>query len=210
MPKPQGPVRSEDGYATGRATKQAIVERAAEAFAQRGFHGASLRAIAREAGVDHSTLLHHFGTKTDLLLAVLAWHDEQHLTPVRPAEISADTLIEGLVSTARRNAESPGLVQLLSIMNAEAGAPGHPARAHLQQRHRVLQNLLADAIHRHRRNDIGGAAHLTPEAQAALIIATWDGLQVFDALHPGQIDLAGLLAHTLRGVFASPPAPAGG
>lgn len=212
-----------DGYASGRTTKSSIVERAAEAFAQSGFHGASMRSIARAAGVDHSTLIHHFGNKTNLLLAVLEWHDMQHLPAGMPATFNPEEItlnpaeLAGmLVAVAERNARAPGLVRLLGMLSAEAASEDHPARAALQARHQALRGVLASAIRTQRENasapvtaDPGSEApegkgptaqegDLSPEATAALIIATWDGLQSYDALHPGEIDVPTMLAHVLR------------
>lgn len=190
------------GYTNGRATKAEIVARAAESFAKNGFYGASVRGIAREAGVDHSTLIHHFGSKTMLLLAVLEWHDAQNGSPVSAqSPATAESIAAGLVSVAKRNRAAPGLVQLLSVMSAEAGSAAHPARPALRDRHRILIEVISSAIERQRSS--GAVAHdgLTPEEGAALVLATWEGLQVYDALHPGDIDLPDLLERTLRRTF---------
>lgn len=189
------------GYATGRATKKSIVASAANAFSQKGFYGASLRSIAAEAGVDHSTLIHHFGNKTHLLLAVIAWHDQQQFRDEFPRRLTADALVESFVNAARSNQASPGLVQLLSILNAEAGVPGHPARDTLQRRHRRLVSLFTWVIRRQRARLQLPDNGLTPKERAALIVATWDGLQVFDALNPGVIDIPAHLGRTLRHAF---------
>ncbi|KQM82707.1 TetR/AcrR family transcriptional regulator [Agromyces sp. Leaf222] len=199
-------IRHLEGYVNGRATKHQIVARAAEAFAQQGFHGASVRGIARAAGVDHSTLLHHFGDKTSLLLAVLEWQDAQHLpvdfsssAPSLPS--SPETVADGFVATAERNVGAPGLVQLLSVMTAEAGAPDHPARELLQRRQQIPKQVIADTIRAQR---IAGAVDddgLTPEQSAAVVIATWEGLQVYDALNPCELDVPDLLGRALRRAF---------
>lgn len=194
-------VRRLEGYVNGRATKDTIVARAAESFAQQGFHGASMRGIARAAGIDHSTLLHHFGSKTALLLAVLEWHDAQHLPPEMPAHITAETVADGFEATAERNQSAPGLVQLLSVMSAEAGTPDHPARESLQQRHSVLVDVIASTIRRQREAGVAADDGLTPEQSAALIVATWEGLQVYDALHPGELDVPALVGRALRAAF---------
>lgn len=193
-----------EGYVNGRATKHQIVARAAEAFAQQGFHGASVRGIARAAGVDHSTLLHHFGDKTALLLAVLEWQDAQHL-PEDLSTLSAtptpEAVADGFVATARRNLAAPGLVQLLSVMTAEAGSPDHPARAFLQRRQQIPQRVMAETIRAQR---LAGAVDddgTTPEQAAALLIATWEGLQVYDALNPGVVDVPAALGAVLRRAF---------
>jgi AcrR family transcriptional regulator len=190
-----------EGYATGRATKLSIVESAATAFAQKGFYGASLRSIAREAGVDHSTLIHHFGNKTALLLAVIEWHDARDLPTEVPATITAEFVAEGFTATARRNAETPGLVQLLSVLTAEAGAEGHPAREALRGRHQTVTALIAWMIRTQRATTEMPPDPLSPEDRAAVVVATWDGLQMYDALHPGQLDVPALVERALRDAF---------
>ncbi len=215
--------------AMGRATKQSIVASAAAAFAHRGFYGTSLRSIAREAGVDHSTLLHHFGNKTALLLAVVEWHDMMGTPMDVPEVITAETVAEVLAQVltrsgsgaaippsdghvaeyiadrysdvATRNAAAPGLVQLLSILTAEAGAPDHPARETLQRRHEVSVRALAAVIRMQRASIATLQDDLTPEDRAAVIIATWEGLQMYDALHPGQLDVPALVRASLREAF---------
>lgn len=189
------------GYVNGRATKHAIVARAAESFAQQGFYGASMRAIARSAGVDHSTLLHHFRTKEALLIAVLEWQDAQHLPPEMPMNASAETLADGFTTVAERNQSSPGLVRLLSVVSAEAGAPDHPARVLLQQRHKVLVDIIATVIARQREAGVVADDGLTPSQRAAVIVATWEGLQVYDALNPGELDVPELVGRAVREAF---------
>ncbi|MFV0451313.1 MAG: TetR/AcrR family transcriptional regulator [Propioniciclava sp.] len=153
--------------------------------------------------MDHSTLLHHFGTKNALLVAVLGWHDEEQYRRWQvgnpgtvPLDLDTEDLIAGFVETARRNAEAPGLVRLLSTLSAEAGHDGHPARTFLQHRHELLTRVLTRAIDQARGR--GVTSDLNAADEAALIIGTWEGLQVYDALHPGQIDVPALLERTLQ------------
>lgn len=54
--------------------KSAILDAAHRHFAQHGFRGASLRDIARDAQVSLTLLNHHFGSKHDLMAAVIACH----------------------------------------------------------------------------------------------------------------------------------------
>jgi AcrR family transcriptional regulator len=51
-------------------TRAELVEAAARAFARRGFHGASIEQIAREAGYSTGAIYWHFEGKDDLFLAV--------------------------------------------------------------------------------------------------------------------------------------------
>ncbi len=58
------------GRRTGGArtdTREAILQAARRLFADRGFEGASMRAIAAEAGVDAALITHFFGSKANLL-----------------------------------------------------------------------------------------------------------------------------------------------
>ena len=52
-------------------TAQRIIQAAARVFSQQGFAGATTRAIAAEAGVNEVTLFRHFGSKKNLMLAVI-------------------------------------------------------------------------------------------------------------------------------------------
>ncbi len=54
-----------------RTTKEKIMDAAEKLFAQKGFHGASLRDITSDAGVDLALVNYHFGSKKLLLGAVL-------------------------------------------------------------------------------------------------------------------------------------------
>src|SRR5918995_3621308 len=53
-------------------TKEKILDAAERLFATHGFAGTSLRAVTKEAGVNLAAVHYHFGTKEDLLRAVLS------------------------------------------------------------------------------------------------------------------------------------------
>jgi AcrR family transcriptional regulator len=69
-------------------TREQILIAARTAFAEKGFDGASLRAIASAAGVDASLIRHYFGDKAGLLVATLQ-------LPVNPLELIMPMLAEG-------------------------------------------------------------------------------------------------------------------
>jgi AcrR family transcriptional regulator len=82
------------GGATGD-TRAAILAAARSQFAARGFAGASLRSIAREASVDPSLISHYFGDKSQLLLATME-------LPVNPIEKIAGVVAAGPDGMAER------------------------------------------------------------------------------------------------------------
>ena len=57
---------------TGSDTRGRILDAAERLFAAHGFAGTSLRAVTREAGANLAAVHYHFGTKEDLLRAVLS------------------------------------------------------------------------------------------------------------------------------------------
>ena len=66
----------------GEATRKQILEVTARRFAQHGYHGTSLEAIAKQVGVAKSSVLWHFGSKEALLYEVIQgvmskWEKEQ-------------------------------------------------------------------------------------------------------------------------------------
>lgn len=67
-PTPGGPLDESHLRPAGRATRAAIEEAARRLFAELGFEGASVRAIAGAAGVDPALVIRHFGSKEALFL----------------------------------------------------------------------------------------------------------------------------------------------
>src|ERR1700750_3377934 len=83
--------------------KKAILGAANHHFAHHGFRGASLRDIARDAEVSLTLLNHHFGSKFQLLSAVIDTHramlDERAsallaLMAARPGRFTAHDLVQ--------------------------------------------------------------------------------------------------------------------
>jgi AcrR family transcriptional regulator len=88
-------------------TRTRIVDAALDLFAEQGFHGTSMREIASAAGLTGGSLYHHFDSKEDILLAVVA-------------EIPARTGIAERVQQVLRMAnQSAALKPLLTRMCVE-------------------------------------------------------------------------------------------
>lgn len=68
-------------------TQGEILEAAGREFASRGYDGATIRGVARAAGVDPALVLHYFGSKEQLFVATLQ-------VPVNPAAILRGVLDE--------------------------------------------------------------------------------------------------------------------
>jgi len=70
-------------------TRNALVEAAAEVFARRGFHGASLEEIAETAGFTRGAIYSNFRSKEDLLLAVADLVNRKHIAAFTAAQEEA-------------------------------------------------------------------------------------------------------------------------
>ena len=65
-------------------TRQALLEAAAEVFAEHGFHGASIDMIAEAAGYTKGAVYAHFANKDELYLALL----DEHLSSEGPPSVA--------------------------------------------------------------------------------------------------------------------------
>jgi AcrR family transcriptional regulator len=79
----------------GPDTRGQILGAARRSFADRGFTGTTIRAVAAEAGVDPALVHHYFGSKDDLFLAALA-------IPVDPRELLPAVLEPGVPGAGER------------------------------------------------------------------------------------------------------------
>ncbi|MGA8246632.1 MAG: TetR family transcriptional regulator [Nocardioides sp.] len=76
-------------------TRTAILAAARTSFAEKGFAGTTIRAVAGAAGVDAALVHHYFGTKDDLFVAALE-------LPVDPRTALAPALVHGPGDAGRR------------------------------------------------------------------------------------------------------------
>jgi AcrR family transcriptional regulator len=127
-------------YAKSARQRERIIATALEYFGQQGYHGTSMREIARETGLSQAGLLHHFPSKADLLIAVLGSRDTLTGATARAAaERTADPLAS-LVAVVEENASQRELVRMFVVVSAEATDEHHPAHAYFQRRaHHVIE-----------------------------------------------------------------------
>ena len=79
-------------------SREKIIKAARELFADRGYQGATMRAIADKAGVDASLVVHFFGNKVNLLAEAIDW-------PFDPEVEMPKLLADGRRNVGRRLAE---------------------------------------------------------------------------------------------------------
>jgi len=185
------------GYAKGRAKRRDILEQATAMFGEAGYRGTSLREIAARCGLSHPGLLHHFPTKESLLLAVLEHRDEVDLERVTAGRVPGADALRRMVDLAARNAARRGIVELFTVLSAEATAADHPAHQWFVERYRRVVRELETAYAEAR--DAGDLRPgVDPATAARGLAALMDGLQIQWLLGDPRLDMAAALDAHLR------------
>lgn len=175
-----------------RVSREKIIQSAIESFAQNGFRGAKMADIAKAANLSGPGLLHHFPSKTHLLMEVLKERDRLDSERMRAAlQKSGKHFLDAGIELVEHNQTVPGLVQLFNLLVAESISPDHPAHEFFIERYQRGREHWVQAITQAQqagevRSDI------SPATLAALIFAMMDGLQVQWLLDPENIDMARL------------------
>lgn len=81
-------------------TRTALIEAAADLFAQKGFHATSLEEIAQAAGFTRGAIYKNFGSKEDILIAVVDWTIERQLAAYADALENAEASSSDRVAAA--------------------------------------------------------------------------------------------------------------
>jgi AcrR family transcriptional regulator len=194
----------------GDESKETILAAARQLFAKRGYRGTSLASIAEAAGLSQPGLLHHYPSKTALLLAVLASRDSADGRLSSPRLDAAGIgIVDGLAALVAHNESEPELVALFSMLLGEAAAADHPAHDYFVQRYQQIRARFA----RHLREAQAAqalASGIDPDALANVLIAVLDGLQ-FQWLLDRSVDMRAsyaTLAEIIRAAGASGPTAA--
>lgn len=166
--------------------RAAILDSAIAVIGERGFHGFSIRDLALRCAMTDAGLLHHFGSKTDLLLAVLDHRDAQDehaiaaLFPSDAAPRDRAEMLRVLAAIVTRNAERPELVRLYAMLRVEALAADHPAHAYFITRDRLARRRFAELL---------GPLSETPDNLARQVLGAMDGLELQWLLEERGFDL---------------------
>lgn len=155
--------------------RQRILDAAMSIFATRGYNNGSLIEIGEVAGVSHTGVIHHFGSKDQLLIAMLEYRDDSDVAELEGKHIpDGAALFDHLVRTVELNTERPGVVQLYAVLSADSVTEGHPAQDYFRARFVGLREMVRGAL----KDVVPEAVDDRLDLAASTIIATMDGLQV--------------------------------
>lgn len=183
--------------------RKEILRAATAIFGARGYKSGSLNEIAAQVGMTHAGILHHFGSKNQLLLEVLDYRDEEDVEDLEgqhPPEGLA--LFRHLVATAHFNTTRPGIVQTYAVLSGDSVTEDHPAQSYFRDRFTELREIIARSL----------AQICDPDAMpnqtdldtaASAIIGAMDGLQVQWLLDDVNVDLPYSTAFTIDAILAA-------
>jgi AcrR family transcriptional regulator len=184
-----------------------IIDEATKLIGQRGYYGFGIRELAQNCQITDAGLLHHFGSKEKLLIAVLEDRDRRDAEVVASAagvvlggtqapELSFRQVLDLFHATVARNSTQPEMLRLFTVLQAEALNAAHPAHDYFVARQRKTIDAYRRTVER-----------FVPDAHAAALqlVALMGGLEQ-EWLRSGQaFDLA---AEWDRAAARLLPAPA--
>jgi AcrR family transcriptional regulator len=209
MAAPAEPERSgQSGRGLGRgaekalATRTALLEVAAELFAERGYVQSSVRDIARRGEVSSGAIYGHFRSKADLLAEAVSMRTADELEARSMGQDDEVDYVETLTRLARNLAERRRLRALI-VQGAAAAQTDEETRTRLRDEQELHLEVWLEGYERDRDRM---AIHPSVDMQAALLY-TWAaelGLGVLESfgIEPastdGWADIQNRLARSLK------------
>lgn len=182
-------------YAKTAARREEILGTALSIIAENGYSKATLKEVAEAVGLSQMGVLHHFGSKEELFVAVLQRRDARSLNNqsfediITPAAISnfmrdQDMHVDDAFrQVTRENSATPGLIQLFTRLLAEATESDHSAHDYFQQRIELLKKFIRGAV-----EDEKAHGYIDKDVDADKVavsfIALMDGLQTLWLYNP--------------------------
>jgi len=171
----------------GEERRAAIVDAAIEVFATRGFRGAALAEVGERVGLSAAGVLYHFGSKEELLLAVIAERDRRavaHIAELLPSKEGLRSLRDAALFAVQSERE-PGLTALHTVLQIESLEEKHPAHRYFQLRSRVLRDWVADTLRAaRRRGEV--SPNVDVKRVANQVVAFIEGAAVLWLVDPSQ------------------------
>lgn len=168
----------------GVERRKEIVEAALELFTRRGARGTSVADIAEQVGISAPAVLHHFGTKDALLLAVIEERDKRGA--VEFSELLAEGGLAGLarmVEAAEVNEAERGLVACFVVLEAENLQEGDVAHQYFVERSEVMRAFFAELLAEGQaRGEV--RADVDPVVKGTEIVAFMEGAAMVWSLDP--------------------------
>jgi AcrR family transcriptional regulator len=194
-------------------TREYLLQAAAQVFAERGFHGASLDQVAAAAGFTKGAVYSNFKNKEDLFLALLEANQEREMEDLRDilqsSDIPPDARLPDFVGLIRAQTKELGDNWDILYQEFVLYAMRNPAaREKLSELEAVTVEKVAGLIEAERTRQ-GIEPLERPEHVARIITALFNGISIMRALKIEAVDEAFLetvMSFLAQGLLP-PPAP---
>lgn len=187
-------------YAKTAGKRREILDAAFAVFSEKGYESGSVREIAERAGMTHTAVLFHFKTKVELLAAVLEVRDE--ISRERFAAPSDSPLAQVLayIDLLRDNLTDPGMIEMYSVLSAEATSSAHPAHEYFERRYDWIIAQAREAL-----TEMQEAGTLrdgiSADYAARTLIALADGLQLQFLYNRTGVDMVDTLRTFVQSII---------
>ena len=163
--------------AAARTRREQILDAAVDLFAETGYRGTSVAAVAERVGITDAGVLYHFKTKEDLLLGVLGHFDRAVEDDIESAGARGIDLLRLVRDWGAGMEQTPGISSLLILLSAENLTTDSPARRFIQRRyHALLDRFTAAFAAAAADGDL--RADLQPVQEAVALVAHLDGVRL--------------------------------
>lgn len=192
------PPRARGPYAKTAHVRERIIDACIEVFAESGYRATTMKEIAERSGISERGLTHHFPAKAELLTAALERREER--TADRIPRSHGLTSLLSMLDVIVTDSTHPGLVELHSVIAAEATAQDHPAHDHYAHRYDAVRWYATAAFdHLSRSGELQSA--LSPSDLGAAFVALSDGLQLQWLYDRSSVDPHAILKRFLESLI---------
>lgn len=192
--------RERGPYQSGLARREAILDAAVDLLAEVGYHGMSLRDVARHVGISHPGVIYHFPSKEALLMSVVQRYETQVGFDLDNLEkLDALPVLDTLLEVTSRLNDNPMIIEVECMMMVEASSEIHPAHDHYMRRSERLLSVLKRVWSR-LQQDGKVAATEDPTHLAEIHAAVYNGIMIH-WLYDREFDAAEELARYFLSVF---------
>jgi AcrR family transcriptional regulator len=164
--------------------------------------------IAKRVGMSHVGVLHHFGTKEELLRAVVGRREEKtnslmHNSTSQVSEaLASEDFMNRYLSGEGEFLEPAVYTRLIVVLRGENLHPGDPLHWHFDSRSQQTRAFLAAGIRAgQKRGEL--RTDIDPDIKAAEILAFFMGLETEWALNEEIIDRRAVVSSYLESLFDS-------
>ena len=121
--------------------REEILDEAIRQIGRLGYHGFTIRELSSACGISNAGMLHYFGSKLEMLIAVIDRLEQHQAAALQPyidqcsAGKATMAEVRGLLTAMMRQIlDSEELSRLVVVIQAESLDPAHPAHESFRRR----------------------------------------------------------------------------